>query len=339
MLLAAVLALHLQPVSPDLPNRQPQLAAANNVVAVAFGSGDSIWLALSKDSGKTFAAPAKIATTPKLMLGRHRGPRVAIAGNSIVVSAIPSAGDLLAWRSTDGGRTWSQAVTVNDAPTSAREGLHGMAADAAGNLAAVWLDLRTPGTTRLFGAFSKDAGATWSKNVLVYRSSGKTICECCHPSLAALGNGEFAAMWRNAVDGSRDMYALRIRDGKPVGEAVKQGQGTWKLEACPMDGGGIALRNGELVSAWRREKEVFLARPGKPEVKLGTGQDVALAATANGEYVIWTSGKAIDALLPGATKPERLSEAGAFASIVALPGGGVLAAWEENGGIATRRLE
>lgn len=362
MLLAAVLALHLPAVAPDVPNKQPQLAAGpNGAVTLAFASGNGIWLARSNDGGRTFAHAAKAVTLSKMMAGRHRGPRVVMSGNTIVVSAIsadavapghagkhagpaasgaPSAGgDLVSWRSTDGGRTWSKAVVVNDVPTSAREGLHAMAADASGSLAAVWLDLRVPGSTQLWGSFSKDGGATWSKNVLVYQSLGKTICECCHPSLAATGNGEFAVMWRNAVEGSRDLYALRIRDGKPVGSAVKQGQGTWKLEACPMDGGGIALRNGELVSAWRREKEVYLARAGKPEVKLAIGQDVTLASTSKGEYVVWTNGKSIEVMTPGASAPERLSEAGAFASIVALPGGGVLAAWEENGGIATRRLD
>ncbi len=339
MLLAAVLALHLQPVSPDLPNKQPQLAASKGIVALTFASGDAIWLARSTDSGRTFGAPSKVAELPKMLAGRHRGPRVVIAGDTMIVSAIASGSDLYAWRSTDGGRTWSKPVVIDDQPAAAREGLHAMTADPAGHLAAVWLDDRVPGGKRLWGAFSNDGGATWSKNVMLYESPAGTICECCHPSLIALGNGEFAAMWRNKLDGARDFYVLRIRDGKPVGNAVKQGEGTWKLEACPMDGGGIALRNGEIVTAWRREKDIYLARQGKPEAKLGPGQDVALAANAKGEYAIWTNGKGIDALLPGSSAPARLSETGAFPSIVALPDGAMLAAWEENGTIATRRLE
>jgi hypothetical protein len=106
-----------------------------------------------------------------------------------------------------------------------------------------------------------------------------------------------------------------------------------------MDGGGLVQRNGQLVSAWRREKDIYLARTGKPEVKLGTGVDVALAANAKGEYAVWSNGKAIEALLPGSSTPARLSESGAFATVVALSDGAVLAAWEENGGIATKRLE
>lgn len=338
--LAVLLALHLQPVSPALPNRQPQLAANKGTVAIAFGSGEAIWLARSTDSGRTFGAPRKVADVSKMGLGRHRGPRVAMVGNAILVSAISlESGNLMAWRSTDNGATWSKAVAINDQPKAAEEGLHAMAADAEGNLAAIWLDDRGAPGKRLWGAFSKDGGVTWSKNVQLYGSATETICECCHPSLLALGKGEFAAMWRNKLEGSRDFYVLRVRDGKPVTAAAKQGQGTWKLDACPMDGGGIALSKGELITAWRREKEIYLSEPGKPEVKLATGQDVALAANGKGAYAIWATGKTIEARVPSSAAPVKLSENGAFPSLLALPDGAVLAAWEENGAIATHRLE
>src|ERR1700686_5133029 len=181
MLLFAVglLALHLQPVSPSAPNPQPQLASGNGLVAMVFGSADSIWFSGSGDNGRTWAKPTKIADLPKLLLGRHRGPRVVIAGNAIIVSAAASdPGNRLAWRSTDGGRSWSKPITVNDQPQAAREGLHAMAADAEGHLAAAWLDDRTPNGKRLYGAFSNDAGATWSKNALLYQSPDGTISQC-----------------------------------------------------------------------------------------------------------------------------------------------------------------
>ena len=339
LFLTALLALHLAPVSPSAPNRQPQLAAGNGAAALVFGSGDSIWFARSADNGRTFSPPSKVAQLPKLLLGRHRGPRLVISGNAMIVSAIATESDLFYWRSTDGGRTWSKPAVINDQAKAAREGLHAMAADADGHVAAAWLDDRTPGGKRLYGAFSNDAGATWSKNELLYESPGRTICECCHPSLVSLGHGEFAVMWRNVIDGSRDFYTLRLRDGKPVSPAVKQGTGTWKLNACPMDGGGLALLNGELVSAWRRDHDLYLAEAGKPEVKLGMGQDVALALNGKGAYTIWSTPKGIEARLPGATAPTHLSDAGAFPALLALPDGSILAAWEENGSIATRRLD
>jgi len=334
----ALLALHLQPVSPTAPNRQPQLAAGNGIVAMVFGSGESIWFTGSADNGRTWDKPAQVGVLPKLLLGRHRGPRVNISGNSIVVSAISSdPGDLLAWRSTDGGRTWSGPVTVNDQPKASREGLHAVADDAEGHLAAAWLDDRLPKGKRLFGAFSNDGGATWGKNVLLYESPAGTICECCAPSLVSLGTGEFAAMFRNVLDGSRDLYTLRLVGGKPAGAAEKTGVGTWKLDACPMDGGGIAVRNGKIATAWRRDHDVYLAESGKPEIKVGTGMDVAFGANDQGFYVLWSTPAGIEMHVPSAMKPTHLSDAGAFPAIVTVPDGGMLAAWEENGAIATSR--
>jgi hypothetical protein len=346
----ALLALHLQPVSPSAPNRQPQLASGNGLVALVFGSGDSIWFSGSGDNGRTWARPTKVADLPKLLLGRHRGPRVVMAGNVIVVSAIASEpGDLMAWRSTDGGRSWSQPITVNDRPKAAREGLHAMAADAQGHLAATWLDDRTPPDApthsgkRLYGAFSNDAGGSWSKNVLLYQSPDGTICQCCAPSLASLGRGEFAAMWRNVIAGSRDMYTLRLRDGKAAGSAEKAGVGTWKLDACPMDGGGIAVQNGAgqnglIATAWRRDHDVYIAEPGKPEIKVGTGQDVSIGANRQGFYAVWSTNGGVEMHEPNAARPTHLSDVGAFPAIVTLPDGGMLAAWEENGTIATARF-
>jgi len=174
---------------------------------------------------------------------------------------------------------------------------------------------------------------------MLYESPGRTICECCHPSLASLGKGDFAVMWRNAVDGSRDFYWMRLHDGRPASAASKLGMGTWKLEACPMDGGGIAMRAGTIVSAWRREKEVFLAEEGRPEVSLGRGQDPALAVNSKGAYVAWSTPEGIVARMPGSAEVTRLSAAGAFPALTAMPDGAILAAWEENGALATRRLD
>jgi hypothetical protein len=349
--LALLLAMRLVPSDTAVPNRQPQLAASDDAVALVFGSGRIIWFSRSGDNGRNFSNPVKIAELPLVALGRHRGPRVVFSGKTIVVSAVggstaqvgehahglPSDGDLVSWRSQDGGATWSKAIVINDSPGAAREGLHAMAVDAAGGLAAVWLDLRTNGT-HLYGAFSHDAGATWSKNVLIYESPDGTICQCCDPSIAAVAPGEFAVMWRNSLGGMRDMYLLRLRDGKPAAQPVKLGAGAWKLNACPMDGGGIAVEKGRLVTAWRRDASVYMAEPGQPERAIGIGKDVALAVGKKGPYVAWVNSTAVEVHMPGASRTEKLSEKGAFPALTALAGGSVLAAWEEDGAIVTRRL-
>lgn len=343
MLLFALLLL----MNPDGPMRQPQAAAAQGEVAITYGGPGAIYFAASADGGRTFAAPTRVAGTPALALGRHRGPRLAITTSALVITAVADLnapagtqpGNLLAWRSTDHGKTWTFAGTVNDEPASAREGLHAMAAAPDGRLFAVWLDLRTKGT-KLYGAQSKDGGKTWSKNVLVYESPSGTICQCCHPSARFDEQGTVWVMWRNVVDGSRDLYVARSRDGVHFETAAKQGEDTWKLDACPMDGGGFYVENGKVTSAWRRKSEIYLDRPGQPEHLVAEGKDTAIANSPKGPVVAWTTPQGgIAVLEPGARQPRELAAQGAFVNLTPLPGGQILAAWESPNGIETRRLE
>ena len=49
-------------------------------------------------------------------------------------------------------------------------------------------------------------------------------------------------MWRNSLDGARDMFVSESRDGgRTFSNARKLGSGTWPLKACPMDGGHLAF--------------------------------------------------------------------------------------------------
>lgn len=310
---------------------QPQLAASEKIVAVAFGSPNTLYVAISRDRGATFSEPRKIADVPGLNLGNHRGPRVAVTRSAIVVSAINGA-DLLNWASTDNGRTWKSGTVANDVPKAAREGLHSMAASPDGMLYAVWLDDREKKKV-LYGAYSHDDGASWSKNIRIYASPDGPICPCCHPTAVFGPNGELEVMWRNSLGGSRDMYLASSDDGgKTFNTAEKQGGGTWKLDACPMDGGGIAFTpQGKVVTAWRRGTDVFLVPRGGSETLIHEGKNPAITSNTEGIYIAWTSPAGVFARVPGKPEPVTLDEAGAFVQLVAIPHGPVLAAWERKG--------
>lgn len=329
------------------PGRQPQLAASKDFVAMTYGSGSTIYFAGSRNRGATFDPPVKVAEVSSLALGRHRGPRIAILPNGgIVVTAVVNekkesdlqAGDLMAWRSADSGKTWSRGGVVNDVSRAAREGLHAMTALPDGGLYTVWLDLRSKGT-KLYGARSEDGGLTWSRNMLVYESPDGTICQCCHPTLAVGPKGQLTVMWRNALGGSRDLYAATSLDGgKSFRTAAKLGKGTWKLDACPMDGGGLAVDESGIASAWRRESEIYLTEPGAEERRIAAGKDVALARTRHGTYLAWVHERKVWALLPGKSEPFLVTEEGGFPVLSALDDGSVLVAWESKDSIGSMRL-
>lgn len=73
-------------------------------------------------------------------------------------------------------------------------------------------------------------------------------------------------------------------------------------------------------------------------MKVGTGMDVGFAVNAQGAYAAWTTPAGIEAHVPGQAAPVHLSSSGAFPSLVTLPDGGSLAAWEEYGSIAFHRF-
>ena len=348
--LALFLAVQLTPrTAADF--RQPQLAASSNAVVATFGSGQAIYFSRSRDGGKTWGEPIVVTENAgALSLGNHRGPRVVMTNGATIISVIAGKqgkgtdGDLLTWRSTDGGTTWKPGPRVSDQAGAAREGLHAMAALPDGRLFATWLDLRNlkaghPGT-ELWGAYSTDAGLTWSKNAPVYRSPSGSICQCCHPSALFTADGQLLVMWRNELAGNRDMYVIRSADnGRTFNAPAKLGAGSWALNACPMDGGSLAQNGeGKIVSVWRREKRVYLAMEGGAEQIVAEGKNPAMVAGKGGVYVAWNSPTGLYARVPGHSEPELLDPEGQFATLTAVPGGGVVAAWERKGTIQFHTL-
>ena len=339
--LALLPLLTLAPADGGAPWRQPQIAMDGATAVLAYGAGNDVFAAVSKDGGTTFAPPVLVGNAGSLSLGRHRGPRVAVTGGAIVIAAIAGEkgkgqdGELFVWRSTDSGRTWSKPKQISDAPGAAREGLHALAAGPKGVVFATWLDLRQKGT-RLMATLSKDGGATWSPNFPVYESPDGHICECCHPSAAIAADGTIHVMFRNWLGGSRDMWLATSRDGGKTFASKKIGEGTWVLNACPMDGGGLGVKaNGETVTSWRRDKQIFCTDGSKFQAPDWTGKDSALTLDAQGKPVIvWTEGMRVMAYDGAVTE---LAPHGGFASVAASRTG-VVAAWESGSGISVRRL-
>jgi hypothetical protein len=333
LFLAIALATVVPSAAPSFSGAQPQLAAAGNRVYLAFGSGDAIRVARSDDRGATFGAAATLPAGGKLSLGRHRGPRIVSTDAAVLVTAIAGVkgggadGDVVLFRSTDHGATWQRTAVINDVPGSAREGLHGMAATPDGLVAVAWLDLREKGT-RVYAAVSRDHGATWSPDTLVHASLSGSVCECCHPSVAIRGDGQIAVMFRNQLNGNRDMYVARAGvDGK-FGEAAKLGTSSWLLNACPMDGGGFSFSPNGFAAAWRRDDGIFLSTGEVAERRLGTGRDAALAVSGAHHDVAWTGSTGI--LLVRDNGRATTIAPGQFPALVALQDRTILA-WEDRG--------
>lgn len=299
--------------------QQPQaVAAADGSILVTLGQETNVFFVRSADGGKHFAEPIPVGSLPKLALGRRRGPRIAATSGRILISAIShETGNLVAWSSRDNGRSWSTPTRINSADKSAREGLHAMATGPDGAVYLAWLDLRNS-RTELWMAASPDQGGTWSENRQVYKSPSGSICECCHPSLMVDSKGLVWAMWRNSIDGARDMFASFSRDGgRTFSEARKLGTTSWKLQACPMDGGQLVEGPaGACLSIWRREKSVVMADGPLETVLSKRGKQPAGASVGGVSYWAWEQGPEL-MLKIGTNDPVVLDSNGSFITIVA----------------------
>jgi hypothetical protein len=323
--------------------RQPQVAVdPAGKVYLVFGTGQAIFCAVPEDSGATYHEPVKVGEVASWALGNRRGPRVAATDKAVVVTTGGNlregdrGANLLAWRSQDGGRTWRGPVEVNTVPGAAPEQLHHLAAAPDGSLYAVWLDLREK-RQQVFGSLLTDGGASWHDEKLIYQSPDGSVCECCQPQVAYDRRGGLHVMWRNNLSGARDMYLVNSDDnGQTFDRPTKLGRGTWPLDHCPMDGGGLAGDDdGHLVTVWRRAQDLFRCTPGKPEFLLGKGEQGWAAAGPRGFYLVWGEGHPgpVEALLPGSDRPTRLTDRG-HDPVVAAPvrgKGPVVAAWEDGG--------
>jgi hypothetical protein len=299
---------------------QPQVAVSPaGDIYVTFGKDETVYLTTSTNHGQSFSVPSKVADVPNLMLGMRRGPRVAASSQRIVISAPGS--ELKSFFSDDNGKTWSQAVSISDRSTSASEGLQNITALPDGSFYAVWLDSRGGGK-QIEGARLDVGAAAWGKNTVVYRSPEKSVCECCHPSVISDANGKLTVMWRNSLQGNRDFYLTESTDrGDTFAAATKLGTGSWKLNACPMDGGNlIAKTDSEVLAIWRRNDEVFLSKPGEAETKIAQGTQPVLTQIAGDIFCIWQQkGSIVVSRDSGRTAVGTLS--GTYPSVVASPDG------------------
>lgn len=325
-----------------LSPKQPQACVSvSGAVHLTFGVGEQIYL--MQLNGPSKAEPKAVFEIPNLSLGMRRGPRIAQSGDSLVITAIGGKvgkgkdGDLVSYHSHDEGKTWNGPIRVNDVESSAREGLHAMTVSPAGVFWCVWLDLREEGT-QLFASKSMDGGLSWSKNVRVYRSPDGSICECCHPSIVA-GKDSLHVLFRNSIKGDRDMYLISSLDGSETfAKAIRLGLSHWHLNACPMDGGMIAIdRTQKLLTVWRRDKSVFHAGAEiNSEAFVENGEQPWVVGGNNGFYSIWISKRNGDLMLlkPGSTEITKLDDVASFPVVVAntQPEDPVFAFWEKQSG-------
>jgi hypothetical protein len=230
---------------------------------VAFVEADHVYVARSADGGQTFGAATRVNPEPeKVDANGEARPKIALGPQGqVYVSytqrlAKPYTGNIRFARSTDGGRTFSAPVTVNDDGLVTGHRFDALAVGPQGDVHLAWIDKRDLETAQsqgrpykggaLYHAVSRDDGRSFSKN----RKLKDEICECCRIAFA-FDRGVPVLLWRDILSGGlRDHSLLRLDPSGPL-VARRASVDDWAIEACPHHGPALAVdRDGAYHLAW-----------------------------------------------------------------------------------------
>ncbi len=191
---------------------------------------------------------------------------------------------------------------------------------------------------KIYVSYSDDDGKTWSQSKLVYKSPDGSVCECCKPSITSDTKGEVYIMFRNNVAGSRDLHVTKsVDNGASFSEPEKMGTGTWKINGCPMDGGGIIIDdNGVFNTVWQRDGEVFMANSNTNEQQLGFGRSPSISSNANKTNIVFTMGEDIMTTDSKLALPEKIGT-GSFPKVISTENGAIYF-WVGEAGIQYKRI-
>jgi hypothetical protein len=314
------------------------IADDQGAMHLVYGRDSTIFYATANGPEFHFGAPVAVATLPDLVAGAKRGPQVAISGQNVVITAVNRVGDLFAYSMNRTTRKWSPAVRINDVQAVAKEGFQSVSGASDGTFHSVWLDLRDDKRNKIVGATSHDGGHSWSPNRVIYHSPDGTVCECCRVTVKARNNDVYI-QFRNWLGGSRDLYLAHSTDGGlTYAPAQKLGAGTWKVNACPMDGGAVVVpETGKPLTVWRRENTLYTCVPGEPEQAVATGRNITLAGETTAPVLAWDENGTVW-MKVGSGLPAVLGK-GQMPSL-AVAGKTVVCAWESDGQVmaATKPL-
>jgi hypothetical protein len=246
-------------------------------------------------------------------------------------------GDLYWFRLNNSTREWEKMGTINDLKGSAPEGLMGIAADKNDNFYAVWQDIRTGKHNEIYFSTLSTGATHWSPNRLIYESPDGHVCECCKPNVYAEGQ-TVAVMFRNWLAGSRDLYLLRSKNkGQSFDKAQKLGEDTWKLNGCPMDGGGIAIdRSGAIHTVWQRKGVVYYCLPGQKELSVGKGRICSIAAGRE-PVISMEKGDTLEIIKP-IPQHATIIGRGGFLQSMPLPDNTTLCVWQQDKAIKFKKV-
>lgn len=249
-----------------------------------------IYFSKSTDKGLSFTDTVRVND---VTLGVQGVSRIAVGKDGTIYVVWSDArtiisSDIYLSKSTDGGKTFSTSVRVNDT-TGGTQAFQDIAIDGSGNIYVVWHDSRS-GTNNIYFSKSTDGGATFSTSK---RVDDSTTRNQYFPVIVLDGNRNIYVSWLDNRNGTNvyDIYFSKSEDGGSTFKTnVKVGQISSNLTSIPNQGPSLTLGLNEKKTGYN----VYIVF----EVKASGGGpgDIYLAKSTDGGITFSSSVKVNDVI-------------------------------------------
>ncbi|HEX5084684.1 MAG TPA: sialidase family protein [Blastocatellia bacterium] len=243
----------------------------------ARGASD-VMLRHSSD-GVNFSAPVRVNNVAGDATVRNENPPKVAAGPRGEVYVCWASergkwkGDIRFSRSTDEGKTFSPAVTVNSdgAGEPAGHAFQSMAVDKLGRVYVAWIDERDKRKedrgAEIWLAVSTNRGRTFSRDRRILTD----VCECCRTNLQIDAAGGLYLSYRVVPRSGpmyRDIIIARSGDGGKTFAQTAVSEDKWEINGCPVAGPSFSFDNrGAITVVW------FMGGGERPGLYYATSTD------------------------------------------------------------------
>lgn len=232
---------------------------------VTWVKQDHVYVQSSADKGKSFSTPVKVNKAPEPIIAHDEyRPKIQLDSNGNIYLTWTRSlekrhtGNIRFSRSNDGGKTFSEPVTINDNLEIISHRFDSLLVGENGEVFIAWLDARDKEQakasqqeflgTALYYAWSNDGGKSFYPNKQV----APHTCECCRLAMALDVDNLPVMMWRHVFPGNiRDHALLKFTDWQTPENVLRVSQENWQIDACPHHGPSLAVsNNGTYHGAW-----------------------------------------------------------------------------------------
>ena len=220
---------------------------------VVFEQADRIYISQSEDMGQTYSLPVAVNKQPEPIYtnGENR-PKIAMGSKGEIYlswtlkTAGRYTGDIRFSRSLDGGKNFTDPVTINNDGLLTSHRFDALQVSESGHIYIAWLDKRDQSAAKkqhinytgaaLYFAVSEDAGASFADNYRVANNS----CECCRIASETYADNEVVVFWRHIFDGGMRDHAYAVLKANGESDFDRATVDNWQLDACPHHGPDMA---------------------------------------------------------------------------------------------------